>query len=197
MKRRLFIAINLPVKIKEKLEAQVDELKRIFTKTGLDIRFLAPENWHLTISFLSYQEDENLNSIIEAIRTTTGKFTNPKIELEELNYGPFDVIQRKPLKRPRMIWFIGSKETSQKLTLIKEFLEKELINRGIKIRQEHRLFNSHLTLAKFAFSKEVLPNIKKLFKSEFEAKSLDLMESHLKRTGAEYEILSSFDFKKE
>jgi 2'-5' RNA ligase len=191
MKRRLFVAINLPREIKQKLETEVEKLKKLFMEAGFDIRFLLPENWHLTISFLGYQIEEDLNSIIEATQMTVKKFENPKIEFEKINYGP-------PDKPPRMIWLVGSKETSQKLTLIKDFLEKELINRGVRlVRREYRLFNSHLTLAKFELSRKSLPPIEKSFSHKFEAKSLDLMESHLKRTGAEYEILARFDFRLE
>lgn len=188
MKRRLFIAINLPVEIKQKLGAEVGELKELFIKAGLDIRFLSAENWHLTLTFLGYQDDADINLIINALQAVAPKFDMPVIEFEKIIYGP-------PDKPPRMIWLTGTKETSKSLAAIKDELEKELIDQGVRFQRESRLFNAHLTLARFELSKKSLPDIEKSFSHEFGAKSLDLMESHLKRTGAEYEILSSFDFK--
>jgi len=188
MKRRLFTAINLPAEIKQKLAAEVDGLKSLFIKAGLDIRFLSPENWHLTIAFLGYQDDTDINLIINALQTITPKFTAPFVEFKKIIYGP-------PDKPPRMIWLTSSNKTSKLLAMIKDELEKELINQGVRFQQESRAFNAHLTLARFDLPRQLLPAIEWPFSEKFEAKSLDLMESHLKRTGAEYEILSAFDFK--
>lgn len=103
-----------------------------------------------------------------------------------------------------MIWLTGTKQTSKILGEIKDKLEDELVKNGVRFKRDKRPFNGHLTLARFQFNfgksnlpkldniKEVgLPDIENL---SFTAKSLDLMESRLKRTGAEYEILQSIDF---
>lgn len=195
--RRLFIAINLPEEIKR-------EIARIITQINaneISIRWLPPENWHLTISFLGYQLDEAISPIIESLKETVKNFSAPLMEFEKIIYGP-------PNKSPRMIWLAGTKETSKILSEIKNKLEDELIKNRVQFKKDNRGFNCHLTLARFLETrintdlKQIDTDIIRInqylnqHKSAFAfyAKSFDLMESHLKRTGAEYEILASLTF---
>ncbi len=182
--KRLFIAINLPDNIKNVIEKSLNDLPKL----AGEIRFLSRKNWHLTISFLGYQPDEAIGPILASIKETAKNFPAPTIKFEKVIWAP-------PDKPARMIWLTGSKETSKSLGEIKEYLEDSLVKNGVRFRIENRQYNAHLTLARFNFMKpelikEVgLPNIENL---SFEAESFDLMESQLKRTGAEYEVLSSF-----
>ena len=52
----------------------------------------------------------------------------------------------------------------------------------------------HITLARFRFAKD-LPAIKTNLSLNFHGESLDLMESHMKKSGANYEILQKMEFK--
>ncbi len=183
--KRVFVAINLPDGIKKELSRIIDKISPSFHP---GVKFLSPENWHITIEFLSYQSDDDIDSISQAVSEIAGNFQPPIIQFERIIYGPVG-------KTPRMIWLIGSKETSKVLEKIKSVLEKKLFDFGIRFRQEHREFKSHLTLAILdAVSRENLPILNMPFNKNFEAQSMDLMESHLKRSGAQYELLSSFDF---
>ena len=179
--RRLFIAINLPDNIKEKIEANLRG----------KIRWLPPENWHLTISFLGYQPDEKIPAILKSIKETAANFKPPKIEFEKTILAP-------PDKPPRMIWLTAAKETSEKLAAIKNCLDDSLIKNGVRFKIEKRKYNGHLTLARFSTPIRNYENIRNCEKQFiFTAQSLDLMESHLKRAGAKYEILAKVDFSKQ
>ena len=191
--RRLFIAINLPKNIKEKIRETIERIKEN-AQLPEDIRWTPPENWHLTLTFLGYQPDENIPRITEAIQSTikncAGTLKSTEIIFEKLSFAPAE-------KQPRMIWLSGDKETSKNLSIIKNELDNLLNENGVKFKIEHRNFNSHITLARFEpLAKSEIENIKlpAVEKLNFRAKSLDLMESHLKRTGAEYEILTSLTF---
>ncbi len=184
--KRLFIAINLPDNIKNVIEKSLSNLPKL----AGEIRFLSRKNWHLTISFLGYQPDEAIGPILESIKETVKNFPAPTIKFEKVIWAP-------PDKPARMIWLTGSKETSELIGEIKNYLEDSLVKNGVRFRIENRPYNAHLTLARFNLAKpdllkEVkLPNIENL---SFEAGSLDLMESHLKRIGAEYEVLTKLTF---
>ncbi len=100
-----------------------------------------------------------------------------------------------------MIWLTGSKETSKKLDEIKNHLEDKLIESRVKFQRENRPYNAHLTLARFPSApiKADTISINQFLNQHksvlsFQAQSLDLMEAHLKPTGAEYEILASLTF---
>lgn len=182
-KKRVFVAIDLPADIKQELAVAIAKIKPLF---GPGVRFLSPENWHFTISFLGYQSDNDVSLIADALKETAQNFPSPAIQLERIIYGPIG-------KTPRMIWLTASKETSEALDRIKKFLEKRLIELNIPFRQEIRPFKAHLTLARFAAPKgRELPLLDVPFPQEFEAESINLMESHLKRSGADYEIMAKY-----
>lgn len=184
-KKRVFVAVNLPDDIRRDLEKKIEKIRGQF---GEEVRFLTPENWHLTISFLGYQTDDDIYRINRAVEETAGAFDSPLIRFEKIVYGPVG-------KTPRMIWLTGAEETSRQLGEIKTGLEKRLLDAGIRFEEEHRRYNAHLTMARFsAVGRRSLPGLDESFGREFHASSLDLMESHLRRGGAQYEPLSQFDF---
>lgn len=183
--KRVFIAINLPIEIKKSLEKSLEKIKPLF---GSEARFLSPNNWHITLEFLAYQDDDSVSRIAQALEAVSREFAQPEILFEKIVYGPIG-------KTPRMIWLMGGKNTSVELNKIKDALEEELHRQGVRFRQEHRAFQAHLTLARFEETiKGALPPLDISFGREFEARSIDLMESHLKRSGAEYGILSVCKF---
>ncbi len=187
IKKRLFIAINLPQNIRDKIAAEIERIRYDFAQ---DIRFMEPVKWHITLVFLGYQKDELVNNILEAMEECAANFQPPVIELSSITYGPLD-------KTPRMIWTNGSLNTSKVLAELKNCLVDALSDRGVNFKQEYRGFKTHITLARFQTTrKEKLPLIDKKFDWHFTANSLDLMESRLKRSGAEYTRLAGVEFYK-
>jgi len=183
MRHRVFIAINLPNNIKEKIRVEIEELRPYFKL--VPIRFLPPENWHITVSFLGYQDDVALDIIMKVIERVVRRSELITIKFERLLYGPIN-------KSPRMIWLVGDKSTSDKLGKLKILLENELAASGINFRQENRSFTAHITLARLAEISGKLPSIEKNVTLTFLTETLDLMESTLRSSGAEYEIMAKF-----
>ncbi len=185
MKKRIFIAINLPEDIKNRIGAEIEKIRCKFTN---DIRFIGRNNWHITVSFLGWQNDESMLPILKGMKETITDFSQFKIEINDISYGP----KNKP---PRMIWLNCGANTSKNLSGLKDFLESKLIDEGLIFKQEHRQMSAHITLARFqAADAGDLPDIKTNLNLNFQVKTLNLMESHLARAGAEYEILQSFPF---
>jgi len=152
-----------------------------------NIRFAPEENWHVTLSFLGYQNDDDISRITNALRETADKFAPRDAVLEKLIYGP-------PGRAPRMIWIAGSRKTGEALGEIKNHLENRLEEEGINFHREFRKFNVHITVARFAkdFRARGLPKIEKELGLTFSADSLVLMESELGRGGPKYTELQSF-----
>lgn len=188
--KRLFIAINLPEEVKQRITEIIKQINPEKFSDKSNFRWLSPENWHLTLVFLGYQPDEVISPILESIKETVQHFPVSTVEFEKIILAP-------PGKTPRMIWLCGTKETSKALGEIKKYLDDSLIKNGVGFQRENRPFNTHLTLARFQSGQQnnqnKLPNYP-IHQLSFIAQSLDLMESHLKHTGAEYEILSKMDF---
>ena len=91
-----------------------------------------------------------------------------------------------------MIWLLGDNRASKLLGQIQNELKKQLVSEGVNFKLEYRPFTAHVTLARFKDVVKPLPKIEQDFTLEFTLKSLDLMESVLKRSGAEYQIMSKF-----
>ncbi len=179
--KRLFIAINLPRDVK-------NEIARKISKIEADFRWIPQENWHLTLVFLGSQPDEAISGILNSIKETAGKYSDIEIEFDKIIMAP-------PNKPPRMTWLTGTKKTSQALAEMKNDLENNLIDNKVRFKVEDRSFNCHLTLARFQFPNSQIPQLpESQLPAVFTAESLDLMESCLKPTGAEYEILTKIAF---
>lgn len=184
--RRLFIAINLPTEIKEKIREKIDKLPKI-----PEARFLDEQNWHITLVFLGYQEEVAAANIVRAMSEAVKQAWVSLVEFSHLSYGPIGAA-------PRMVWLNGTKETDARLGIIKEILENKLVDNHVRFKRESRAFKTHITLARFHhISGQQYPPIDvKLaeLKLSFVPIGLDLMESHLSRSGAQYEILQKIKF---
>jgi len=188
--KRLFVSINIPVEIKSRLRRQVEVLKDLFPSA----RFMDEKNWHITLVFLGYQDDSALIPITKSIQEAANNFSISEINLSNISYGPIK-------GTPKMLWLNVALESSRLLSPIKIFLEDVLIKNGVGFKIENRIFNAHITLARFEEKiKENLPELPKNFEKldwKFNAESLDLMESRLSKRGAEYEILQKYVFEGE
>jgi 2'-5' RNA ligase len=185
MKKRLFIAINLPAQARYELENDVEDLRPVLPP---EIRFLPSEQWHITVLFLGYTPDEDVPHIIEALSETAKAVSAPAVKIDSISYGPFG-------RSPRMIWANTDDASSEILGRLKNVLEESLSKRGVNFDQEFRKFHGHITLARFPEKPLVLPeNFGKKINYDFTADSLDLMESRLGRSRAVYELLQSMDF---
>ncbi|NCN53146.1 RNA 2',3'-cyclic phosphodiesterase [Candidatus Wolfebacteria bacterium] len=183
MKRRVFIAINLSERAKDKIEQKIETIRGSFTD---NIRFIDRKNWHITLSFLGYQEDESIGEIVGTMEKIIPGIEQPEINFTDIDYGPKG-------KTPRMIWLNGDEETSKILGDIRNSIEEELADREVVFNKDNRKFSTHITLAKLRSSKD-LPDIKTNLGINFLAGEAVLMESHLSQKGSNYEVLQASEF---
>ena len=151
----------------------------------LPARLVNPSNFHITLIFLGAVKEERISEICDVAREIAAKHNVFSINLDRIDYGPINIIP------PRMVWAIGAR--GKELSDINKELQERLA-RGTGIRD----FSPHITLARIKewqwrqIEPEERPIIGKGIDLSFDVKSIDVMESKLKRTGAEYKILKSF-----
>ena len=192
MRHRLFFAINLDEVLARKIARAMEEVERdLPPNLRAAARFVSSSNWHLTVSFLGYQDDAHFPAILEAGKRTALKFGPREIDLERITYAP----SRGPSRR--MIWAEARKDVSIWLGEMRNSLEKELFERGVPFAPERRRMDAHLTLARFTREVDAsgLPPIPHAIHGRFLARKLDLMESILERDGAEYTAIQGFSLK--
>ena len=185
---RLFIAINLPENIKEKIGDVLREIQEENPQLKKIARWTTQENWHFTLVFLGYQPNESVPVIRRAMEEARKDLREVKIEFKWLDYGPIGDL-------PRMVWLTATKETESALSKIKNKLEEKLLENKISWGRESRPFRAHLTLARFLPKPlKDLPKIREEVFLDFSVRSIFLMKSTLKPSGAVYESLFQVDF---
>ena len=183
--RRVFIAINLSNKDKNRINGLIENLKPLFKDDSL--RWTRPENRHLTVSFLGNQDDDAVARIAEALKHVASKTLAPHVKINKLTYGPSE-------RAARMIWLAGDYADSKELGALKEEIEMSLAQSGVRFQREARQFRTHITLARFNAPVESQPDIARDFDIDFIPSTIELMESDLSPFEAEYSVLVSAPF---
>ncbi len=191
MKQRIFIAINLPKEIKKKLvnyQAKWPELP---------IKWIKKDNLHITLVFLGNISDKEIPEILNITQEIAQKHNPFSISLNEICYAP-------PKKMPpRMIWAKGEK--LEELTKLYRDLESALFTSPFEgmLKPDNRPYSLHITLGRIhqwefkQIEPEERPEVSENISLSFPVNSIEIMESRLKRTGAEYAILNSYRLKSE
>ncbi len=182
MIKRLFIAINLPEKIKEELSLYQSKYSEI------PARWVRKKNIHITLFFIGVVSEKDFEKIKEVARRAVQKIRPFGLEIIRVVYA------FPELKIPRMIW--ASLNHSDELFK----LRKEIENTKMVNITDEREFKPHITLARikeWEFKKinlEEIPQIDDDFSLKFKVNSIELMESKPIKGVTEYIILESIPF---
>lgn len=179
-KRRIFIAINLPEKMKKRLKEYREQ------HDGLPVRWTKINSLHLTLVFIGYVDNEQMLEACKITRKIAAETEPFFINCKRIILGPKE--------KPRMIWLEG--EASEELKQLKSRLEKALLmgNSGLQ-KAETRAFNPHLTLARIKedewrqLSGLDISSVEQKLEAQLDVNSVEVMESNLKFDGAEYATL--------
>ncbi|MBI2054092.1 MAG: RNA 2',3'-cyclic phosphodiesterase [Candidatus Staskawiczbacteria bacterium] len=181
-KHRIFIAINLPEDIKNKLAFYSKKWPE------LPCKWIKKENLHITLEFLGHLTDQELADVCLVVEDVSKRHSSFAINLTGISYGP------KGKMPPRMVWAEGEK--SDGLVLLKKDLQENLSEK-INFNAERKGFVPHVTLARikeWEFRRidiEEIPEINENVEILFSVESIEVMASELKRGGPVYAILES------
>lgn len=184
---RSFIAIELTKEFKDKLSKIQDELR----KSNADVKWVEPENIHLTLRFLGNVEEKKLEDIKRILERVSEK--HPRFSMELSGTGCFP-----KMSLPRVIW-IGIEKGKEELSKIFLELEDELENIGFK--REKRGFSAHITIGRVRTPLNrirLVEEIKKtssLPKLNSPVNKITLFKSTLTPKGPIYEILHEVNLK--
>jgi 2'-5' RNA ligase len=180
---RLFIALNLPKKERERIHRAARRLR----EGEMPVRWIDPEHFHITMKFLGDVRRERLTEVEEAvakIAASTKAFTT-----EFRGFGAFPTI-----RRPTVIWL--GLEANPELRCLKQDLEWTLGDMGVDA--EARSFHPHVTLGQaddrggagaFRGLDELMADM--AFSGEVKVHTLDVMRSQLSKSGANYTVVAS------
>ena len=174
---RLFIALDLPDSVKEKLAALCYGIP--------EARWAKKEQFHLTLKFIGGVEGHIMEDIAQALSEI--RFSPFEIRLSGLGCFP-------PKQAPRILW--AGVESGEELGRLQKKIERRLFEIGIE--QEKRKFSPHITLAKFdqVPLSHIIPYLSEHggFKTEsLTVTHFSLYQSHLSPKGSIYERLAVFE----
>lgn len=181
---RLFISIEIP----EDIRAAYVALLKKFRGIAPHAKWVRVQNLHVTLKFLGGTPAEKLAALQNALAAI--RSPEPvQLEFRGLGFFPTE-------KRPRVFW--AGMEASPNLKSLAEDIDQAAHRLGFPL--EERPFTPHLTLARFdppGIGPKLLHAVHAHDTQSFgslTASSFHLIESQLKRTGAEYTTIQTFRF---
>jgi len=180
MKRKIFISINIPDKVKKRLTKAVEKW------ADLPVKWTKEANLHITLLFLGYVDEQSLPEICQKVRDA--------VENEDIFDIEFDRIELFPSPDdPKMVALTGPANTD--LLRINEEIEKELN----MFTQAKKSFRPHITLGRGRKYKwealESKPSIQEKYPLVITAESIDVVASDFGDGNSEYTIIESCPLK--
>jgi RNA 2',3'-cyclic 3'-phosphodiesterase len=182
-KWRIFIAIELPEFIREKLIRHSMKLREL--APGAQASWSRPENVHLTLKFIGEVEQTRAAQLSEATERAAEKCTSFRVGVAGCGAFP-------PRGAPRVLW-IGLNDPQGKLAKLHAELEHECGRVGFA--KEIRAFHPHLTLARLrkpdhAKALAAAHQEMQFEGEEFKASEVLVVRSELSSAGSKYTTLS-------
>jgi RNA 2',3'-cyclic 3'-phosphodiesterase len=177
MQRRLFVGINLNNPLKRKLAKKIEQWQ------DLPVKWSREENFHLTLLFLGYVDDEKLMGYCQKLSAAIKKSNPLFLEMKSIELAP-------DAKKPKMVWYTG--EVSPELKSLTEKIEKALDFFVVRKKS----FSPHITLGRLRAEKwkklsEPI-NINEPLDAVIPVTEIVLFESFLENGRRIYEIIETF-----
>jgi 2'-5' RNA ligase len=181
---RLFVALNLPKKERERIHRAARPLR----EHELPVRWVPADNYHLTLKFLGEVRPERVDLIAKVlVRVAAGCAPFPA------NFGGFGAFPT--IRRPRVLWL--GVEPTPALRCLKQDVEWALADLGFE--RETRAFHPHLTLGRvdrddeagtFRGLDELVAEMS--YSGSVPVRSVELMRSQTNTVGAQYSVVSTY-----
>jgi len=185
---RSFIAIELP----ESIQSALSDIQKDFKKSDVDVRWVRPENIHLTLKFLGTIEESMAGSITDVLQKVSGNYGTFTMTLTGVGVFPHD-------RSPRVVW-VGSKDSDILIDLQRD-IDEGLASLGFE--REKRKYTAHLTLGRVKSSRgkralmEKIETYREREFGSFDVGTISLMKSDLGPEGAKYTRVAEFRLSKD
>jgi RNA 2',3'-cyclic 3'-phosphodiesterase len=187
---RSFIAIEMPTEVRKSLSRLQQSLKA----SGPQVKWVEPENLHLTLQFLGNIDAAKVSDIASAIEKAAAGIRPFRIEIGGLGAFP-------DTRRVNIIW-VGLAGEMEKLDKLQKNIGANLTPLGFP--PETRPFTPHLTIGRvrdFARPEEraalgrIIENTGYNVKYKVDVTAVNLMKSQLTREGPIYSKLAAVALK--
>ena len=184
---RAFIAVKLSPEIRDSLKDLQTQLRH----RDLDVKWVEPENIHLTMKFLGDIRADKIEEIKGALAEAVSGCGRFDISLAGTGVFP-------DRKRPRVIW-AGIRDGSETLVKLAGRIEECMEICGFQ--RDDRGFTAHITIARVKemhFPQQFFETAEKLKDREFgrmTVKKISLIKSTLTQKGPIYDTICKTEFR--
>ncbi len=145
---RAFIAVDLPAAVRQEVGSLQSELRT----SGADIKWVGVENLHLTLKFLGDIEENQVQTLTEALHPIMGTTALFALQLEGVGAFP-------KMTSPRVLW-VGVTDGQQETVRLAQTVEQTCTQLGFP--SEDKPFSPHLTIGRVRSLRQVGSLIKRL-----------------------------------
>ena len=175
---RIFVAVFPPPEVRGALSGAARELPVVG-----EVRWVRPENVHLTLKFLGDVSEDDLGHIAEALEPV--RLRHAPFEAELSGFGAFPSAMRA-----RIVW-AGIGEGSEPLRALTRDVEASL--EPLSFEREDRAYVPHLTLGRARGRSVALQAVEAPSAIPgFTVRNVELVESALGATGSAYATLATY-----
>jgi len=185
-KMRIFVAVDVPDEIKGVISTAFEGLK-----SGVEgVRWVKPENIHLTVKFIGDYEERKLDRLVDEVRKAA--LRSPRFTALLGGCGAFS----SP-RKARVIW-VDMREGGEGAAVVARKVDSRLGKIGVK--RENRPFRAHLTLGRLKRPKDCSDmldrlddDLEELSEMPFDVHEIVLYRSILSSEGSTYVSLQHIE----
>ena len=184
---RVFIAIDIDEQIRKALGSLQNELQSKVDIKKSDVKWVNPDNMHLTLKFLGEIKDQEAVEVCNITKEVASRHENFELDVETV--GHFGG------RSARVLW-VGTGQNSDNLLQLQSDLEEQLASAGWP--KETRKFSGHLTLCRVRNSKagvklaQMTEGYKDFKLGTVSADSVSVYQSQLTPKGPIYTVLGNY-----
>lgn len=184
--KRLFVGVRVSVQTANALAAAAETLQRRARDARIELKWVAPVNYHVTLKFLGWTRDDTIGAVRDAL---DGALTGvAPLSFRTARLGAFG-----SLDKASVVW---AGVDGNRLDEVGARVEDAMAALGFS--RESRPFHAHVTLARLPESRPVkdlvLPLSEQMF-SDTRIDGVTLFESETKSSGSVYRELHRIGFK--
>lgn len=174
---RCFIAVRISNDQRDRIASLIDD----FRHEDVRVKWVKPQNLHVTLKFLGEVDEKNLPNMFDALEKSLTSYKEFDFSMKGLGCFP-------NRRRPRVFW-VGIEEGIEPLRILAREIDRTMTDFGFK--PEKRGFSAHLTIGRVKDDRgiEVLTNRFDDVKFETDSCTIDeiiFYQSILKREGPTY-----------
>jgi 2'-5' RNA ligase len=183
--KRLFVGVRVSVQTANALAQTAESLQRRARDAGIDLKWVAPVNYHVTLKFLGYTREDAIGAVRDAlVKAVAG---TPQIKFRTARLGGFP-----SLEKASVLW---AGVEAGALDALAAKVETALAEIGYP--PETRPFHAHVTLGRLRETRPlkdlVLPLSEQMF-SDTRVDGVTLFESETKSSGSVYKEIHRISF---